>query len=40
VAGQKSDDVASLTLDTRSGVPGKVRHRTAAPSPTCLVPLP
>jgi 6-phosphogluconolactonase (cycloisomerase 2 family) len=40
VAGQKSDDVASLTLDTRTGVPGKVRHRTAVPSPTCLVALP
>jgi 6-phosphogluconolactonase len=40
VAGQKSDDVASLTLDTRTGVPGKMRHRTAVPSPTCLVALP
>jgi 6-phosphogluconolactonase len=39
VAGQKSDDVASLTLDLRTGVPGKVRHRTAAPSPTCLLPV-
>lgn len=40
VAGQKSDDVASLTLDTRTGVPGKVRYRTPVPSPTCLVALP
>lgn len=39
VAGQRSDDVASLTLDLRTGVPGRVRHRTAAPSPTCLLPL-
>lgn len=39
VAGQRSDDVVSLTLDLRSGVPGRVRHRTAAPSPTCLLPL-
>lgn len=39
VAGQRSDEVASLTLDLRSGVPGRVRHRTAAPSPTCLLPL-
>ena len=37
VAGQKSDEVASLTLDVRTGVPGRVRHRTAAPSPTCLL---
>lgn len=39
VAGQLSDEVASLTLDVRTGVPGKVRHRTAAPSPTCLLPV-
>lgn len=38
VAGQKSDEVVSLTLDLRTGVPGRVRHRTAAPSPTCLLP--
>lgn len=38
VAGQRSDEVASLTLDLRTGVPGRVRHRTAAPSPTCILP--
>lgn len=38
VAGQRSDEVASLTLDTRTGVPGKIRKRTAAPAPTCIVP--
>jgi len=38
VAGQHSDEVVSLTLDPRTGVPGRVRHRTAAPSPTCLLP--
>jgi 6-phosphogluconolactonase (cycloisomerase 2 family) len=38
VAGQRSDDVVSLTLDARTGVPGSVRHRTEAPSPTCLLP--
>lgn len=38
VAGQLSDEVASLTLDLRTGVPGRVRHRTAAPSPTCILP--
>lgn len=39
VAGQRSDTVASLTLDLRTGVPGRVRHETAAPSPTCILPL-
>ncbi|WP_109208795.1 MULTISPECIES: beta-propeller fold lactonase family protein [Microbacterium] len=39
VAGQRSDEVASLTLDVRTGVPGRVRHRTAAPAPTCLLPV-
>lgn len=38
VAGQASDEVASLTLDIRTGVPGRVRHRTAVPAPTCLLP--
>jgi 6-phosphogluconolactonase (cycloisomerase 2 family) len=36
VAGQLSDEVVSLGLDLRTGVPGRVRHRTPAPSPTCL----
>lgn len=39
VAGQRSDEVVSLTLELRTGVPGRVRHRTAVPSPTCLLPL-
>ena len=38
VAGERSNDVVSLTLDLRTGVPGRVRHRAAAPSPTCLLP--
>jgi 6-phosphogluconolactonase (cycloisomerase 2 family) len=38
VAGQRSDEVASLGLDDRTGIPGRVRQRTAAPSPTCLLP--
>ncbi|MET0780618.1 MAG: beta-propeller fold lactonase family protein, partial [Microbacterium sp.] len=38
VAGQRSDEVASLTLDLRTGVPGRVRHRVEAPAPTCLLP--
>lgn len=37
VAGQRSDEVASLTLDVRTGVPGRSRHRVEAPSPTCLL---
>lgn len=39
VTGQLSHEVASLTLDLRTGVPGRVRHRAAAPSPTCLLPV-
>jgi 6-phosphogluconolactonase (cycloisomerase 2 family) len=38
-AGQRSDDVVSHTLDQRTGVPGRVPHRTAVPSPTCLLPI-
>ncbi|WP_137845933.1 beta-propeller fold lactonase family protein [Microbacterium sp. 2FI] len=38
VTGQLSNEVASLTLDTRYGVPGRVRHRAEVPSPTCLLP--
>lgn len=38
VAGQHSDDVVSLTLDIRTGVPGRVRSRAEAPSPTCILP--
>jgi len=39
VAGEHSNDVASLTLDLRTGVPGRVRERVEAPSPTCLLPV-
>lgn len=38
VAGQRANEVVSLGIDLRTGVPGRVRHRTAAPSPTCLLP--
>lgn len=38
VSGQRSNDVVSLTLDERTGVPGRVRYRAAVPSPTCLLP--
>ncbi len=39
VAGQRSDSVASLALDLRTGVPGRVRHRLEAPTPSCLLPV-
>lgn len=39
VAGQESDEVTSLGIDLRTGVPGRVRHRTQVPSPSCLLPL-
>lgn len=39
IAGERSDEVVSRTLDPRTGVPGSVRHRTAAPTPTCLLPV-
>lgn len=38
VAGQLADEVVSLGIDLRTGVPGRVRHRSAAPAPTCLLP--
>lgn len=38
VAGQRADEVVSLAIDDRTGVPGRVRHRTIAPSPTVLLP--
>lgn len=39
VAGQLSNEIVSLTVDLRTGVPGKVRHRVEAASPTCLAPI-
>ncbi len=39
VAGQLSNTVVSATLDQRTGVPGRVRHRIEAPSPTRILPL-
>jgi 6-phosphogluconolactonase (cycloisomerase 2 family) len=38
VAGQGSNDIVSLSLDLRTGVPGALRSRTEAPAPTCLLP--
>lgn len=37
VAGQRSDEVVSLTLDLRTGVPGRVRHRVEAPTPSSVL---
>ncbi|MCJ1709053.1 beta-propeller fold lactonase family protein [Microbacterium sp. VKM Ac-2923] len=39
VAGQLAHEIVSLPLDTRTGVPGRVRHRTESPSPTRLLPM-
>ncbi|KSU51752.1 lactonase family protein [Microbacterium enclense] len=39
VAGQLAHEIVSLPLDVRTGVPGRVRHRTASPSPTRLLPM-
>lgn len=38
IAGQGSDEVVSLSLDIRTGVPGRVRHRVPVPAPTCILP--
>lgn len=37
VAGQRSNDVVSLSLDIRTGVPGRVRQRASVPSPTRIL---
>ena len=37
VAGQHSDDVVSLSLDIRTGTPGRVRQRASVPSPTRIL---
>ncbi|KAJ1684690.1 hypothetical protein LUZ63_020096 [Rhynchospora breviuscula] len=39
VAGQLADEIVALPLDARTGVPGRVRHRAASPSPTRLLPM-
>ncbi|WP_285136740.1 beta-propeller fold lactonase family protein [Microbacterium sp. lyk4-40-TSB-66] len=39
VAGQLAHEIVSLPLDARTGVPGRVRHRTPSPSPTRLLPM-
>ncbi|WP_298943681.1 beta-propeller fold lactonase family protein [uncultured Microbacterium sp.] len=37
VAGERSHEIASLAIDERTGIPGRVRHRVTAPSPTQLL---
>jgi len=37
VAGQRSNEISVLELDDRTGAPGRVRHRTPAPTPTHLL---
>lgn len=37
IAGERSNDIVSLAIDERTGVPGRVRHRVSAPSPACLL---
>lgn len=37
VAGQRSGTVAALTLDERTGVPGRARRRVEIPTPTMLL---
>jgi 6-phosphogluconolactonase (cycloisomerase 2 family) len=39
VAGQLAHEIVSLPLDARTGIPGRVRHRTPSPSPTRLLPM-
>ncbi|WP_309068667.1 beta-propeller fold lactonase family protein [Microbacterium sp.] len=39
VAGQDSDEIASLGIDERTGVPGRVRHRLSVPSPQHILPV-
>lgn len=37
VAGQRSNDIVSLSLDIRTGVPSRVRHRAGVPAPTRIL---
>lgn len=37
VAGERSNEVVSLSLDIRTGVPGRVRQRANVPSPTRIL---
>ncbi|MGO1411610.1 MAG: lactonase family protein, partial [Microbacterium sp.] len=39
VAGQNSQEIASLSLDERTGVPGGVRHRLETPRPQHILPV-
>ncbi|WP_402839564.1 lactonase family protein [Microbacterium sp. GXS0129] len=39
VAGQRSNEVVSLAIDERSGIPGRRRFSTPAPTPSVLLPI-
>ncbi|MEL5991136.1 lactonase family protein [Microbacterium phosphatis] len=39
IAGQGSNEIASLAVDQRTGVPGRVRHRLAVPTPQHILPV-
>lgn len=38
IAGQKSNDVVSRSLDPRTGIPGPIRGRATAASPSHILP--
>lgn len=39
VAGQRSNEIVSLSVDARTGVPGRVRHRLEYPTPQHVLPI-
>ncbi|MTE24565.1 beta-propeller fold lactonase family protein [Microbacterium sp. ZXX196] len=39
VAGQGSDEIVSLGVDSRTGAVGRVRHRVEHPTPNCVLPI-
>ena len=39
IAGQRSNEVVSLAIDERSGIPGRRRFSTPAPTPSVLLPI-
>ncbi|GAB3277463.1 lactonase family protein [Microbacterium lacusdiani] len=39
VAGQGSDEIVSLSVDERTGVPGRARHRLGVPTPQHILPV-
>lgn len=39
IAGQRSNEVVSLAIDERNGIPGRRRYSTPAPTPSVLLPI-